>query len=43
MPAQRQLGHRMVIANETHRLGVADLIDDVDATTRLVDAEATTC
>ena len=43
MPTKRQFCHGMVVANETDRLGVADLINDVDATTRLVNAEAATC
>ena len=43
MSAQWQLGHWMVIADEADGLCVADFVNDVDATSRLFDAEATTC
>ena len=42
MPAQRELGHGMVVTGEADGLGVADLIHNVDTTTRLFDAETTT-
>ena len=43
MSAQREFGHGVVVAGETDGLGVADFVDDIDATTRILDAEATTC
>ena len=42
MPAQRQFRHGVVVADEADGLGIADLIDDVDAVAGFVDAEATT-
>ena len=42
MPTKRQFCHGMVVADEADRLGVADLIDDVDAATGILQAEAVT-
>ena len=42
MSAKRQLGHGVVVADEANGLGVADLIDDVDAATGIFQAEAVT-
>ena len=42
MPAQRKLRHGMVVADEADGLGVADFVDDVDAATRILQAEAVT-
>lgn len=42
MPAQWQLGHGVIVADEANGLGVADLIDDVDAATGIFQAEAVT-
>lgn len=42
MPAQWQLGHRVIVADEADGFGVADLIDDVDAAAGIFQAEAMT-
>ena len=43
MSAQWQLCHRVVVADEADGLGVADLIDDVNAAAGIFQAEAMTC
>ena len=42
MPTKRQFCHGVVVADEANGLGVADLIDDVDAATGILQAKAMT-
>ena len=42
MPTQRQFRHGMIVAGETDRRRIADLVHDVDAAASLFDAEAAT-
>lgn len=43
MAAQRQFCHRVIVANQTDRLGIADFVDDFDATSCFGNTKATAC